>query len=244
MPTIFSSLFDPSDHDGGDDNGNSTSSAFLNKHVSVRVVVGVTCCLSMFGALLIILSYGCIRSLRSQGRLILLNLAITDFIVGLSNFIGAVVNFDQYYYNTSADYPISPSEEVDIACKVQAVIAHFSTAASVLWTVCLAVYMYLLVFQNREKNVKRFLPISCIVCYGIPLIQTIWLLCTHRLGHSLYNAAAWCGLIINNNEEGVYIVTIIGYDLWIYLTMFLSLTIYVSIFIYLHHVVSMYMHIP
>ena len=237
MPTIFSSLFDPSDHDGGDDNGNSTSSAFLNKHVSVRVVVGVTCCLSMFGALLIILSYGCIRSFRSQGRLILLNLAITDFIVGLSNFIGAVVNFDQYYYNTSADNPISPSEEVDIACKAQAVIAHFNTAASVLWTVCLAVYMYLLVFQNREKNVKLFLPISCIVCYGIPLIQTIWLLCTHRFGHAPYNAAAWCSLIINTNDKvggGVYIVTIIGYDLWIYLTMFLSLNIYVSIFMYLH----------
>ena len=238
MPTIFSSLFD---HDGGDDNSNGTSSAFLDKHVSVRVVVAVTCCLSMFGALLIILSYGCIRSLRSQGRLILLNLAITDFIVGLSNFIGAVVNFDQYYYNTSADNPISPSEEVDIACKVQAIIAHFSTAASVLWTVCLAVYMYLLVFQNREKNVKRFLPISCIVCYGFPLIQTIWLLCTHRLGHSPYNAAAWCGLINSNDKVGggVYIVTTIGYDLWIYLTMFLSLNIYVSIFVYLHLVVSM-----
>lgn len=217
-----------------DDNG---TTVFLDKHISVRIVVGITCLLSMIGSLLIIISYACFKNLQSQGRLILVNLALMDFGVGLFNFVGAAVNFDQYYYNTSVDDPITPSEAVADACLVQAIFAHFCTGSSVLWTSCLAVYMYLLIFLNWERKVRWFLPLSCAFCYGIPLGLSMWLIFTNRLGHSPYNTAAWCGLIITNTKSSGnvdYIATTIGYDLWIYLAIFLSITIYSALFLHLH----------
>lgn len=219
---------------------NETTSPFLDKHVSIRIVVGITCFLSMLGALLVVLSYLCIKSIRSQGRLILLNLALMDFGVGLFNLVGAAANFDEYYYNLSSKSlePLEPSKAVDVSCLVQAVLAHYCTASSILWTACLAVYMYILVFQNYRKNVKLYLPLSCLVCYGIPLGLTLWLLLTERLGHSPYNEAAWCGIIIVDRTSQLnlpdYFAAVIGYDLWIYLTFFISLAIYSALFCYLH----------
>lgn len=219
-----------------DENG---TTVFLDKHISVRIVVGITCLLSMIGSLLIILSYACFKNLQSQGRLILFNLALMDFGVGLFNLVGAAVNFDQYYYNTSVDHPITPAKAVADSCLVQAIFAHFCTGSSVLWTSCLAVYMYFLIFQNWERKVRWFLPLSCVFCYGIPLGLSTWLIFTNRLGHSPYNAAAWCGLINTKSSGDVdYIATTIGYDLWIYLAIFLSITIYSALFLYLHIEVS------
>lgn len=218
------------------DNG---TSVFLDKHISVRIVVGITCPLSMIGSLLIILSYICFKNLRSQGRLILLNLALMDFGVGLFNLVGAAVNFDQYYYNTSVDDPITPAKAVSDSCLVQAIFAHFCTGSSVLWTSCLAVYMYFLIFQNKEHKLKWFLPLSFAFCYGTPLGLSTWLIFTNRLGHSPYNAAAWCGIIFTKSSGNVdYIATTIGYDLWIYLAIFLSVTIYSALFLHLHIEVS------
>ncbi len=69
----------------------------LHKHKEVRVVVGITCTLSIIGSLLIILSYLCFRDLRSRARLILVHISIMDCGVGLSNLIGAWVYFDRFY---------------------------------------------------------------------------------------------------------------------------------------------------
>lgn len=224
-----------------EDDSNVTS-VFSNKNASVRIVVATTCVLSMAGALSIILSYACIKTLQTQGRLILLNLALMDFGVGLSNFLGAVINFDQYYqYNETSGDTESSTLAIDRICISQAVLAHYFTGASVLWTACLAVYMYLLVFQNRFKNIRWYLGCSCMICYGIPLGMSLWLLLTNRLGH---NEAAWCGLIVNTKttETGLpdYFAITIGYDLWIYLTIALTVTIYLTLFLYLHIEVMSY----
>ena len=171
------SLLVTKDFIANDDNG---TSPFLHKHYTVRVVVSITCLLSMLGALSIVFSYICIKSIRSQGRLILFHLALMDFGVGLSNLVGAVVNFDEFYYNTTDN--TQPNYHVIIACKIQAIFAHYCTGSSVLWTACLAGYMYILVFHNHNRNLKWFFPLSFIACYGLPLGLSLWLMFYQQIG--------------------------------------------------------------
>lgn len=217
---------------------NETSS-FSNKGLAVRVVVGATCVLSMLGAVSILLSYACIKGLKSQGRTILLNLSLMDFGVGLFNFLGAVINFNQYYtyYDPKTGLGTPNSSSVEKICISQAFLAHFCTGASVLWTAWLAVYMYMLVFQVYFGS-KKFLSLGFAICYGLPLGMSVWLLMTNRLGYSIYNEAAWCGLIVSNSTDltGLpdYLAITIGYDIWIYLTIILTATIYPVLFTYLH----------
>ena len=66
---------------------------------SVRAVVGITCILSMAGALLIILSYILIKEIRTTTRKILLHLSIMDFMVAAGNGIGTFINFDKYLFD-------------------------------------------------------------------------------------------------------------------------------------------------
>lgn len=203
----------------------------MEKHVLIRVIVMVVCCLAMLGSLFVILSYACFRSLRSQARHLLVNLSLMDFGVGLANLTGAAVNFDQYYNDNSASGTVLlGSKLIDGSCKVQAVVALFTTFSSVLWTISLAVYMYFLVFQNWRKT-RLYLPLCYLLCYGIPLGLTMWLLLTDRLGHAPYNSSGWCGIkIINPSDKWIdFIAAIFGYDLWIYLAFFVCFTVYFAL---------------
>ena len=226
--------------------GNIT--AFDNKHVSVRIIVMVTCLLSVFGSTLIIFSYIFKQTLRSQGRLILVHLAAMDLTVALSNFIGACENFDRYYIslNTTSDEVtlLVPSSGIRFLCKFQAGIAHIGTEASVLWTASLAIYMFVLIFINRQKNsVRHYVQISSYVCYIIPAITVFILYCSDRLGHSPEDEAAWCGLIANTaDNRGDSLVQFFGYDLWIYLTMILSVSVYPFVTVRLHFLVSIVLY--
>ena len=168
---------------------------FFNKHVALRVTVGTTCCLSMLGALLIIISYFLIRDIRTKSRQILVHLSIADFGVSCSNFIGVSVYFDQYirhcpeYVRAPRRRPYEVADRVNSAlscgalqglCKAQAFFAGFSTLASVLWTVCLAVYIYCLVVHSSKKVHHKVVYISYLLCWGVPLLISIWLISTGK----------------------------------------------------------------
>ena len=189
---------------------------------------------------MLIMSYVCIRSLRSHGRFILLNLALMDFGIALGNMAGAIVNFDAYYYDSVTNAKRVPGRGVEAGCKAQASVSHYCTSSSVLWTMNLAVYMYVLLDKNinRRRVSRYYLPVSCVLCYALPLLLTLWLFLTKRLGHAPIDAAAWCSIIINKNGQNDYIAATLGYDLWIYLAMVVCLVIYPALFMKLHILVS------
>lgn len=207
------------------------SSSFpTEKHVVVRSIVMVACTLAMIGAMFVILSYVCFKSLRSQARQILVNLSLMDFGIGAANFTGAVINFDQYYNDTPNSTSLIGTPLMDKFCKTQAFMALFTTYASVFWTVSLAIYMYTIINHkwSYSQRSKLFLPACYIICYGLALGLALWLLFTGRLGHSPYNSSGWCSIIIvwPGNKRIDYMAATFGYDLWIYLTFFICLTIY------------------
>ena len=214
----------------------------LSKATGIRVVSGITCVLSILGSLLIILSYFCFRDLRTTARYILVHLSLTDLGVGLANLIGDAVNFDQYYVNSTNDRYINPSQTVDNLCKAQAFFAEYFTLSSVLWTLCLAVYMHILIINRSRTHLKYLVWFFYAFCYLMPLLISVWMLGTNRLGYAPYDSAGWCSIIsvkphfqFTVLSQETYVDTfsdIFGYYLWIYLTIVLTLLLYISVFCY------------
>ena len=221
------------------------------KGTGVRVVSGISSSLSIIGSALIILSYICFRSLRTRARLILVHLALTDMGVGLSNLAGIIANFDRFYehhHSRDETEPYKPNMTIDILCKAQAFTAHYCTLSSVLWTICLAVYMYMLIMS--QKQLKQLLWFFYILCYGMPMLVTGWMMWTQRLGFSPYDSSGWCSIIAKRPfmEHEVLVSkvdlvsTIFGYDLWIFLTIALIVVLYISVYSYVKLRVSCILH--
>ena len=175
------------------------SGPFFDKHIALRTIVGIMCCLSMLGAVLIIASYFLIRDIQTRSRLILVQLSFADFGVACSNFIGVTVYFDQYIRQCPPELLHTASGEDEVGafslhsnfsamschtlkglCKAQAFFAGFSTLASVLWTLCLAVYIYCLVVHSSKRVHHKVLYVACVLCWGVPLFISLWLISTGK----------------------------------------------------------------
>ena len=131
----------------------------------LRIIVGIICSLSIVGSLVIIISYICFKSLRTTTRLILVHLSIMDLGVATANLVGISVNFNRYYFNNSANATYGshglpelnhPGDTVDMACKIQAAFAVYFTAGSFLWTLSMAVYIYMRIVHYRTPRVARY----------------------------------------------------------------------------------------
>lgn len=190
---------------------------------SVRALVGVTCILSMAGALLIILSYILIREIRTTTRKILLHLSIMDFMVAAGNSIGVFIDFDRYFSNFNTSAPVYG------ACEAQAFFSMYGTISSILWTNCMAVYIYLHVMQ--VPKVAWSMYVFYVLNYGLPLIISLWFLVTKKFGYSPYGGSGWCSVIDFDIETGQThpFVNIFANELWIYLTVIVVPLIYVSL---------------
>ena len=194
---------------------------------SVRVVVGITCVLSMIGAVLIILSYILIKDTRTKPREILLNLSLMDFIVGAANLIGIVINFDDFLRpDTPQQYPTLSN-----VCEVQAFFAMYATISSILWTNCIAVYIFFhILYEGQLKTFWTMLSFY-ILSYGLPLILMLWFLFTNKLGYSPYGSSGWCSVIVYDYMTGErYPLTLVfANDIWFYLTITLVPLIFISL---------------
>ena len=216
--------------------GNSTN-VFFDKGWPMRAVVGVTCVLSITGSLLIIFSYFCFVGLRTRARLILVHLSVMDAGVALANLIGDAVNFDQYYTDGSKPISTDVPTHIQNLCVSQAFIAEYFTLGSVLWTTNLAIYMYFLVLHH---DTKLFLYFCYVFTYGVSLLISLWLVFTGRLGFAPYDSSGWCSIIAKKPATGDtdYFGAAIGYDLWIYLAIVITLVVYLSVHFYLSDEVS------
>ena len=149
-----------------------------DKKVWLRVVVATVSFLSMVGALLIILSYVCISSIRTRSREILVHLSVADFGVACANFIGVVVDFDHLIRTCSETSDHHWCDDVHHLCTAQAFFAGFSTIASILWTLALSVYIYLLVVHEHHRLHTKAVYFFYLFCWGMPLLISLWLVLT------------------------------------------------------------------
>ena len=193
--------------------------------VSVHVVVGVTSVLSMIGALLIILSYILIRDIRTKAREIIVNLSLMDFMAAASNFIGVVSNLARI---ATAD---PQNTVINNLCIAQASFALYGTISSILWTICVAVYVFLRILLENSKVAQRAVYGFYVVCYGVPFIMTLWFSLTGKLGVDPYGGSGWCSIKVYDN----LLNPIFGNDIWIYMTIILVPLIFISLHFYLRN---------
>lgn len=216
---------------------------------TLRIIVGITCSLSIIGSMVIILSYCCFKQLRTTTRLILVHISFMDFGVAAANLIGTSVDFNKYYFDPSHDnysnngWPMlkHANGSINVLCRTQAAVAVFSTSGSILWTLCMSVYLYFRIVHHNTPSVARLtLWASTFFCYFIPSLFVVWTLFTGRLGYSPYDSEGWCGERMVNiyTGERQIVLSIIGYDLWICLTYFLVPILYVSILLYVRQEVG------
>ena len=207
---------------------------------SVRAVVGVTCCLSMIGALLIILSYVLIKDVRTKAREILLNLSLMDFMVAAANLIGILVNFDRYLDPQSPSYS-QDHRVLDGVCKAQAFFAMYGTISSIIWTNCIAIFIFFHIMLEGRLHSTLTMFGFYLLSYGLPLIVNVWFLLTDKLGYSPYGSSGWCSVIVSDPATGDrYPLTLVfANDIWIYLTITLVPLIFISLKFHLKHQVCL-----
>ena len=227
---------------------------FYHKSLPLRVVVGLTSALSIVGSLLIVLSYICFKDLRTKAREILMHISFMDMGVGLSNLVGIGVNFTKYYEGPCNFTNLSQQNEpfmyssanrlchvssvslIGILCTAQGSLAHFFTIGSILWTICLSMYLYILISQKGTREAKIFVRFAYFFCYLIPIGITVWLNLTHRVGYSPFESTGWCGTVfVLLNKEREIVASIFGYNLWIFLTFVLVPVLSISAHMYIRN---------
>ncbi|XP_013412130.1 G-protein coupled receptor 157 [Lingula anatina] len=162
--------------------------------------------LSILGTLLIILVYFMYVDLRTTSRKIVVFLSIGDFINALSQTIGLVWYVSDTH--TSVDY-------TDIKflalCEGPAAGLIFGTIASCLWTVVLALYMYICIVRNRVGLAQKLITPSHVVCWMIPSLMVIILMSETELGYdeALKNSSSsasicWIRNVNDSNPKAVF----------------------------------------
>lgn len=222
----------------------------LEKPLTLRVVVEVVCILSAIGSSIIILSYYCYKEHRTRARYILVHLSVSNIGQVVSNFIGTAANFDSTFRkasNFSYDIGTWDRSMEEKLCTTQAFFTVYFGVCGMLWTISLAVYLYLVILSMKQTYFTRyFVWLSYVLCYGLPLLISMWLLLSGRLGYAPYSTPGYCGLMTRRPfQEGTkcdpdrdMFGEFLGYDIWIFLTIFLTLLFYMSALCYLKHQVS------
>lgn len=228
----------------------TTEGQFSNVTVISKLTVSaVVNFLSIVGASLIIVSYLFFKDVRTKGRLVLLHLSLADLGVSISNFVGSVV----FFHRQEDESRCSPhhsnwSESCAVLnglCKTQAFFAAYCTLASFFWTLTLAVYVYLLIMDTGRSLSAKLLNFSYIFCWGLPLVISLWLVLTDRLGNTGYGGGGWCSLKVETKEGGVSIfVVVFASNLYVVTTFIAILILYTATHCYLRLRVSGYQLLP
>ena len=136
--------------------------------IYLRSALGLTCCLSIIGSLAVILTYLVFKSLRTTARLVLVHLSVMDMGVGLANLVGLSVNFDHYYFPNASNYNTlgfpelrNVSLALRYSCLAQAIAADYFTLGSFLWTLSMAVYLYLKIVHNQLPGAAKRSLCTC-----------------------------------------------------------------------------------
>lgn len=155
----------------------STVSDNVDHKLEARIVTGTTCVLSMFGCVIIIISYALWPDLRSKSRLMLACLSVGDYM----NALGMGVS------------GLQPSSSDDDGCRVQAVLTTYGSLVSFFWTSCIAIYLYMTIVKSDTKKADKLVIVFHFVSWMAPGVLTAVALGRNKLGYSgLGDTAGWC----------------------------------------------------
>ena len=143
--------------------------------LALRVVVGITCIVSIFGACMIIFTYVAFKNLRTLARQQLVNLSVADIVVAASHFVGLVaLRVEDYAADTfNNESNVSNSSTQGTLCKVQGGFTMYGSIASFLWSLALGFYLLMIIVWRRPNFTRYLLFVYYPVCWGVPLALTL-----------------------------------------------------------------------
>ena len=155
--------------------------------LSVRIVVGTACVLSVGGACLIILTFVAFKDLRTLARQQLVNLSVADILVAGSHLLGlAALRVENYTTRTDVISVENITNAISnatsnatftdpsVLCQVQAFFTMFGTIASFLWSLALGFYMLMIIVMRRPDIARYLLVFYYPVCWMVPLGLSLW----------------------------------------------------------------------
>lgn len=142
----------------------TTSSADVTKVAEVMAYVyfyltGITSVLSMFGCVVLVVTFVIFRELQTEGRKLLACLSIADFLTAFGNLVGIT------WYARRNDMEPHGSR---ILCQFHASLTIFSSISSFLWSTSVGIHLFVCVcLRNAKTAEKLFWPFS-IACWAPP----------------------------------------------------------------------------
>ena len=193
------------------------SMGFINRGIFVTSAI-----LSIFGSLLILITYNGYKDIQSPARHIIACLSLADLFTVLVNFYGVFTK---------------PGGYREITCILQSFIGGGAAMSSYLWTMVLAIYLYVgLVKDNSEILEKLLHPWLHLLCWLLPLGINIVALFLNKLGNGSDRiSSGWCWIKISSNEERLdqLIWMIIDGEGILVLTLIVIFVLYISIKLHL-----------
>ena len=205
--------------------------------LALRVAVSSSALLSLLGSSLIVLSYLCFPEVRTLARQLLVNLSLADFISAAANCIGVLAYYGRFI--EAAQTTSSNGSAAAIPedwCVAQAAFAVFGAESSILWTIAVAVYMFIIVVLRRPVWAKRMAVIAYFLCWGLPAVLTLWLALDGFLGYEAGATPGFCAITgsrgsgYHNESDGfTHYPIVLGYDLWLYVAFVCLPLLYIAI---------------
>lgn len=195
----------------------------------VKVLTAVTCTISIVAACWIIVTYLAFKDLRTAGRQLLLNLSIADILVAGSHFVGVMANYERFIYNSTESVSAH-----DPLCVSQAAVTMFSSIASFLWTMSIAVYMLAVALSTNQKILKRMVVVIYVISWGVPVPFVVVSAATKTLGFQ-YTGSTGCYTLDNaygHNTKAI-VIDILSYEMWVYLAYIFLPIVYLTVFSHL-----------
>ena len=229
-----------------DDNGTMLPTESREYLLVLGIAQGTVSVLSVLGCLLIITTYLAFKEIRTAAaaRHLIFCLAIADLVIAVAGILGVAV---------IAFYDVEDLERSDVEpvglCKAQAALMVFGTNSAILWTIALAVYMFVVVVLKKPAFAKKLVYLFHAVCWTVPLGLMTWLAIVNYLGYEYglcfidadgtSNATALASSGGSSGEEGpenkedrIHYAAVIGYELWLCVAFVVLPLLYVSIYCY------------
>jgi len=148
------------------------------EQIVLSVAVATSGALSILGALTIIITYVLWPETRSNLRELLVYLTFCDLATAIGHVVGLL---------------IPPGE--GIFCTVQSAFSAYSAMSSYMWTMAVALFLYLgLKWEGtkRPQSIHRIFVGFHLSCWGIPALIIAWALANSALGYDNRHKVGWC----------------------------------------------------
>ena len=220
--------------------GSNVTEAYL---IAVNIAVGVTSVLSLLGSFAIIATYLAFREIRTLARHLLCCLSGADLVIAAASLASLAIfaELAREEKEESCNSGEGPSPRLRRSCIAQGVFIVFATESAILWTMAVAIYMFVLVVLSRPTLGKKLVVPFHVACWGLPLVLTVWLVSDGFIGYEPGATNGICAItgtrFGRNDSHGsarhshkvVQYPIALGYEVWLYAAFLVLPVLYITI---------------